>query len=436
MNTDHILQAIADMRQRRRQLLREIREHPLARPAGEWYTVAEAAQILGVTHEYVGQLARQGRIYRLREDGKSWISALDVNNLAAIRGRPQRPSLDPQPSTPDPQPIWITPARAADILHLTVSAVHKLAREGRLQRSREARAESRFLLSGVESLAAWRRARRNRWPDRFNSLTWWGDRSRIQKLDPGETLITTQQAAEILGITKEAVTNLVRRGLLPAYQKRPGQQGSPLLLREIQVMNLAAQPGYQRRRASADKRFASQSPNDPITQSPNDPITQRPDDPNMTSGWPDHDLPPVPQRGPTVTSGRDYGEYYTTRQAAIVLGVSPSRIRAMCRTGRLKGIQRRPRWKKHPYRREPCTGNRWWFFRKEDVHVLQADSEYADRHARYQKGADPERKAAREAADRGAWLDEWERDRCVRLGIPLPARLRPKKPTSAKSLET
>src|SRR2546421_13106731 len=66
---------------------------------------------------------------------------------------------------------------------------------------------------------------------------------------------------------------------------------------------------------------------------------------------------------------RDHGDYYTTRQVALLFGCSPQSVNYLRKRRRLAGF-RRP-LKKNRYERR-----RWWFFLKEEVHALMNDPQY------------------------------------------------------------
>src|SRR5262249_25423029 len=72
---------------------------------------------------------------------------------------------------------------------------------------------------------------------------------------------------------------------------------------------------------------------------------------------------------------RDFGEYFTTAQTAQLLKVNKNAVHCLPRPGPLTGWQKPPS-KEHGF------GNRWWFYKKEDVYNLLADGEHRKRHKR------------------------------------------------------
>jgi hypothetical protein len=219
----------------------------------------------------------------------------------------------------------------------------------------------------------------------------WGPRNRpVEHTE----LMTTEEAAAVLGVVRNTVQGLVARGVLPAYQADPCKRGCPLKLPAFYVYRLAERPAYRARRAA----FARSAPAGRA----------------QTSGWADKDIQSVPKSGPTRSCDRDYGEFYTTRQAAVVLGVSPRTVYGLHRKGRLEGGSRTPELDAYlnalgaPRR---SAGNRWLFFRKQDVHRLKNDPSYQKRRAADALGRDPEHVAAREAEQLARWFDARARAR-------------------------
>lgn len=373
------------------------REAPPASPPAweKWMTPREAAEYLGISLGQVGQLARDGRLNRFSAARTSWILQDDVESYARLRAdrvdsrvararwcklrRSQQlapGAEDPTPPAssligrPSSLPEWIPALEAADILGLSRSALHWMARRGAIQRRMVDR-NSYFDAVELVAIAQERRRHREEHPRPGEGFQWWGNRAVRPRLRLHEHLITSADAAAILKITPLAVTNLVRRGLLPAHQKRPGKQGSPLLLVDTQVHSLARQDRYRRSRARYEKRFDGE--------------------PYRNQGWESHDIPPPEDRVPHPV---DHGIYYTTAQAAEVLGVTRTRVTRLRKEGRLKGYQNPARRdRQNLYRSEPRTGNRWWFYKKMDVHDLQADPAYCDRRARWLKGRQPKEPA-------------------------------------------
>ncbi len=70
-----------------------------------------------------------------------------------------------------------------------------------------------------------------------------------------------------------------------------------------------------------------------------------------------------------ATDSKDHGEYFSTQQAARVLRISGIAVGKLRKRGRLTGY--RHLWKVGRYEHR-----RWWFYKKEEVQELAADSEY------------------------------------------------------------
>jgi hypothetical protein len=174
---------------------------------------------------------------------------------------------------------------------------------------------------------------------------------------PGDRLISTAEASVLLGVSRQRVGTLIRQGRLFAWQERPGRNGVPVYLSENQVLRHRDRPDHVARRA----RYLGE------TKGFRDP--RRLTDRQM---WrEDVNLGHVEETtAPGENAERDYGEFYTTKQAAVVLGVTPLTIGKMRKRGRLIGHRK-------PLRKWHGSGEgRWWFYLKEDVHALYHDPDY------------------------------------------------------------
>jgi excisionase family DNA binding protein len=158
--------------------------------------------------------------------------------------------------------------------------------------------------------------------------------------------MTTKEAAFYLEVGTERVAELARRGLLPCRQARPGRKGRPLWFRADQL----AAYRYRKDRLTRRERWQKGRER-----------ARKPEEP----GWEPHDkgvyIAPYNPADPSPLTERSYGEFYTVRQAAQKLGVSPGLVRRCVKSGRLPG------WKK-PETKHHKGGARWWFIRKEDLH--------------------------------------------------------------------
>ncbi len=206
----------------------------------------------------------------------------------------------------------------------------------------------------------------------------WGDRTGTPDLMPDDELITTKQAAAILGVTRISVQRIVRRGLIPAWQNQPGVPGSPLRLSLHYVERLLERPDYQRRRANWERGARGQAR-------------------EFTEGCEEFNIDPVPVRGITAASARDRGLFVTVRQAAQTLGVHVTAVRHLINSGRLKAerrVQRRSRNGRGELKFG--VGSPWWFIKKTDLDALLANPKYIKNHRRWWKSALPEARIARQ----------------------------------------
>lgn len=276
---------------------------------------------------------------------------------------------------------WIRVGEAADIMALHYTTVARLARGGRLVSKIVIEPDRvsgrghvkhhrvmRIELSSVLRLMADREVAADR---RGISPRQWREGSTLKPLirskieaPPGDPLISRSEAAWLLGVTPARVSVLVGKGRLFGWQRFPGKHGCPLWLSERQVLRLSQDSGWQRGHACAKGERPGRLDDWPAgLQTP------------MEEFMDGHRLAPVvfAEEGPATQ--RDRGEFFTTRQVGQLLGISQGSVQSLRLTRRLRGYQRR---------RVPGdgVGKKWWFYRKDDVYALLADSEYRKRHER------------------------------------------------------
>ena len=267
----------------------------------------------------------------------------------------------------------ITSARAMEMLDIRRAALFSLVERGKLLRIVVGTGSTRkalFSRDQVEKLAADRSRRKLR---RCKTPGEWAHdqmhpyvRTKIEA-PPGDRLITRQEAAGILQVRETRVTELVQSGRLFGFQEKPGRQGSRLWLSYNQLMRYAASWDRVRRRAWHDG-----------TAVPGEHTQAQV--PGLMTPTEDFMEQYRLEEGGTKNLERNHGEFFSTRQVARELGVSPQAVHNMRRRGDLLAFRRR-----RP-RSPESTGLRcWWFFRKEDVWALKLDQEYAERSRRTKK---------------------------------------------------
>lgn len=107
--------------------------------AGEWVTIREAANLLGVHHSAVPKMTRRGLLHP-RKDRRPSLSRAEVLRLRDARAEEARlralppPAKEPPPATepPDIKHDWVPAHVVAAHLGVGVTAVHQRARRGRL----------------------------------------------------------------------------------------------------------------------------------------------------------------------------------------------------------------------------------------------------------------------------------------------------------------
>lgn len=83
----------------------------------------------------------------------------------------------------------------------------------------------------------------------------------------------------------------------------------------------------------------------------------------------DWGIEPHDPRGESRATRKNHGDYLTTKQTALALGVAPSSVRNLMLRGRLQGHQLRPK-------KPGSAKNPYWFFKRQDVDNLLADPAY------------------------------------------------------------
>jgi hypothetical protein len=178
---------------------------------------------------------------------------------------------------------------------------------------------------------------------------------------PGDILITRAEAAQMLGIHINGISNFVAKGRLFGWQTQPGKQGVKLYLSARQVARYRDDPDRLKRRA-AYKR--GRRPPSPLGQETEGEI------------WLENNGMAYKLRMAEKTNEeRRHGEFFNTRQAARLLGITPSALHGLRQRGRISGYQK-------PRRKWDGGGKKWWFYKQDDIYNLLADSDYLSYHRR------------------------------------------------------
>ncbi len=390
----------------------EYADHPKSPGGVPLIPVKEAAKLLKITARSVYRILERGQLDGYKEEGR-WSVRLDsCERYAGFQqhwasrdggwtpfGRQfkKRRSYIPHPkpssssSSDDvhgsptrvdaresaaPDPYWISANEAADLLQLNICYFRKLALkrnltreksrvplylEGERQRNRPPRRMTGYLMHEVVNLMD----ERDRTQKTMSPSEWKRKSQRPivrANVEPptGDRLISVKQAADLLGVRVPSVVSYIARGRLFAWQQKPGKRGSKVWLSERQVERYRDNPDRLRRRGyTIGAEVFGAGPANPA------------DTPEWVeeSGLLDEERKPKrPNRD------REYGEYFTTRQVARVLGICPASIRELRRRGRLIGYR--------SHNANPNSIGAWWFYRKEDVYALKEDRQYAFLHKR------------------------------------------------------
>lgn len=181
-------------------------------------------------------------------------------------------------------------------------------------------------------------------------------------MEAGDELVTRRQAAEILGVSARRLSTLVMEGKLWAYQGVPGRSGSAMTFRLSHVTAWGRKAERAARRAAHEK--GARERREPVNV------------------WEERGIGPMNPREPSARTEKSYGEFYSSRQAAMRLGIRVGTLKELRKRGRLQGYTRRKKGAELEPMQE-TRGHTWWFYRKADVEELLADPGYREMRRRY-----------------------------------------------------
>ena len=278
---------------------------------------------------------------------------------------------------PPAEERWILVREAAGVLGVTAASVKRMIWAGKLGARRRGSRTWEVSLAAVVEMAD--RREREMLARCIPAKEWEYDRLRPYfrtKLEapPGDRLISRPEAARMLDVHPCTVTRLILKGTLFAWQSEPGKKGSLVFLSYNQVLRYSERP---------DRRLRRQRYEEANAQS-------RGEERGRVAGYEEVGIPEYDLYERTGNALIDHGEYYSTRQVALLLGISVEAVRAMVKRRRLVGYRR-------PLEKNRYERRRWWFYRKEDVHALIHDPVRRKWVESYRKAQTPEARAEREA---------------------------------------
>jgi predicted site-specific integrase-resolvase len=255
---------------------------------------------------------------------------------------------------------WIGTRRAALNLNVDPSTVRNWARCGKLQFRWDSSAPRKRRLFNLAEVMKLRmrmdekESARSMTPEQWKLVTRRPNFCDWKDFLEGDRPISTIEAASILNVRPATLRQRFRIGRLFVWRGTPEKPGNKWFFSEKQIRRYAADPLRLERR---ERWFAGKTGRNLLNE----------------EGKLNHHGAWLRDRGLLATlhsakGSRDYGEEYSSGQAARVLGVSVGVLQCMRRSGRLKGV-----------RRNPYNIRSYWFFKKSDVHALQADPK---RHAK------------------------------------------------------
>lgn len=367
---------------------------------------AQASELLNVSRSRMSHLAREGRVNAERRGANNWYlvedieiyarlqsvwasksgawtpygkldadhSYLDLNLASPAKPRPTAFAMTGQSS----EDYRLESTQAAEILGVCVRQCHRLAKrygmkpEPMVRRLGDRDKWGRLVLHRFWSYSArevyamadrreQKRSRSSVSPEEWNERAMKPFiRTKIEA-PPGDILITRVEAGAMLGISVGNVSRLVSEGRLFGWQAEPGKPGNPLYLSARQVARYREDPDRLKRRAAVNRGRRPPSPPGQETE---------------RELWLEEiGLTTALENARKSNAEREHGELFNTRQAAKLLGVSTQAVHGLRQRGRISGYQKANR---------KCDGggNKWWFYRKDDVYNLLADSEYTGQRDR------------------------------------------------------
>lgn len=280
---------------------------------------------------------------------------------------PVEPYDDPDFATPSfdnpvipPFPIgWVDYRKAMAMLQLSEPQFHKLAKAGKFARRKSHGPRPHWLYDSLElERFAEERLSKSCAAQPNKRLDWWGSRSKPMELHEFDGWLTAQEAANMLGVTVHRIGRMCDQGLLPCRQQHPGKQGSKLYVPHHHVLRLAERPDYKLRKERFEKSRAT------------------------TAAWVEMEEWGIEEhdpRGESKSTRINHGDYLSTRQVALLLGVCQPTVHKLRVRGRLQGH--------HLHKKKPGTSkNPYWFYKRSDVDALLADPQYR-RYSRNGKAA-------------------------------------------------
>ncbi len=202
-----------------------------------------------------------------------------------------------------------------------------------------------------------------------------------------EALLTTRDAAMVLGTSPEMIRKYIYRNQIYAFQDHQAQFGSKCYVLYDAIMRLKKE--RERRKKPMPKRLLIEWN-------------------RCLDGWEyaNNDRKVDPETAKSLQ--RNHSGYMSTRQVSRMMGISIGQVSRLRATGRIQGYH-------FPYKPQidlefrthaPQRGYSHWFFKKEDVRNLMNDPSYQKRRASYKYGQSEEaRRIRQEKIDKQIMLD-------------------------------
>jgi hypothetical protein len=282
-----------------------------------WVTVApEEPEIEPDSFESVFDAARAlstGK--RDGGSGKGRKTKADVRPVSASGPTPRvevvvEPFVDPEIQVHDlktaivcPFPMgWVGWRAAAGMLQVSKGTLNQLALDGKIGRRKSEDGGNVWLYDTVEleRVGEERLAKRCKVAAPGKRLDWWGSRRVKAELHEFDGWLTAQEAGRILGVSATRVGRMCDKGMMPCYQEKPGMQGSKLMVPYFQVLRIAERPERKERHTKWEESR------------------------KRSAAWVEHEdwgIEEHDPRGESRATRKSHGEYLSTKQAALMLGV-------------------------------------------------------------------------------------------------------------------
>ena len=242
-------------------------------PIYDWVKTKEAADYLHVTRKTIWNLYHAGKLKHChlpetfpgQKKESAWWSAQEIRDYARTSARAKRRM---QTEPPDLTAItdWISAQEAADILHVDITRVRKMAKSGLLTARRDSDAKNARLWFSHQHVLALRHDPehqqdseeydRKRRHQRSNTpVLTEEERAELRALE----WLTVEEAARFLGIAPVTLCGHRAAGRIPAYRHNTTPKNRRMYFRIEDVEALHKDPHRQKFRTAWQQAFSAET---------------------------------------------------------------------------------------------------------------------------------------------------------------------------------